>query len=171
MLATYGEVVQSVNRGFVVDMIFLDFSRAIDVVNHSIMLTKLRILGIGGEILSWICEFLSGRTMSTKVAGKMSSLKQITSNAPEGSVLGPVLFFIYVNFIANSVQFQWNSFADGFKLYLSFPQNTCIPILQGMILLQSDLDRVGSVAKSWNLRFNISKCVALRFGSYLQYWQ
>ena len=70
---TYGEVVELVDEDFV--MIFLDFSRAFDVVNHSIMLTKLQMLGIGGKLLSWIREFLSGRTMSVKVAGKKSSLK------------------------------------------------------------------------------------------------
>ena len=75
-------------------------------MNHSIMLTKLRILSIGGKLLSWIREFLPGRTMSVKVAGKMSSLKEVTSGVPQGSVLGPVLFLIYVNCIANSLQYH-----------------------------------------------------------------
>ena len=58
------------------------------------MLNKLRMLGIGGKLLAWIREFLSGRTMSVKVAGKMSSLKQVTNSVPQGPVLVPVFLFL-----------------------------------------------------------------------------
>ena len=68
--------------------------------------------------------------MSVTVAGKMTSLKKVTSGVPQGSVLGLVLFLIYVN---------WKAFSDDFKLYLSFPRGTCVPILQRMMQLQSDL--------------------------------
>ena len=64
LLVIYGEVVELVDKGFAVDMIFLDFAKALDVVNHSIILVKLQMLGIGGRLLLWICEFLSGRSMS-----------------------------------------------------------------------------------------------------------
>ena len=103
--------------------------------------------------------------MSVKVAGKISSLKQVISGIPQGSGLGLVLFLIFVNSIANSTQCQWNAFANDFELYLSFPRSTCILILQGIVLLQSDLDRVCSLARSWNLRLNISKCVVMIFGT------
>ena len=83
-----------------------------------------------------------------KFAGKMSSLKQAISGVPQGSVLDPVLFLMYVTTITNSVQCQWKAFADDFKVYLSFRRNTCVPILQGMMLLQRDLDRDCSVARS-----------------------
>ena len=76
---------------------------------------------------------------------------------------GPVLFLIYVICMANFVQCKWKAYADYFTLYLSFPRSTCISILQGIILLQSDFDRVCSVARSWNLGLNISKCVVMRF--------
>ena len=70
------EVVELIDRGFVV-MIFLDFSKAFDVVNHSIMLTKLQMLDIGGKLLSLIHKILSGQTKSVKVIGKMNSLGNI----------------------------------------------------------------------------------------------
>ena len=77
--------------------------------------------------------------MSVKVAGRMSSLKEGTIGVPQGSMLGPVLFLIYVNCIANTVDCCLKAFADDFKLYLSFPRGTCVPnpILHGMMLLQS----------------------------------
>ena len=101
---TYREVAELVDSSFVVDVIFLDFSKAFDVANHFIMLTNLQMLGIGGKLLSQICEFLSGQTISVKVAGEMSSLKQVTSRRgiPQGLVLCYSLFLTFINFIANS---------------------------------------------------------------------
>ena len=97
LLVTYGELFELIDMGYLV-MIFLDFLKTFGVVNHSIMLTKLQMLDIGGKLLSWICEFLSSWTMSVKVAGKMSSLKQVTSCVSQGLVLGSVLFFrLYVD--------------------------------------------------------------------------
>ena len=91
------------------------------------MVTKLRMLGIGGKLLSWMCEFLSGGTISAKVAGKVTSLKQaLVTGVPPGSVLDPFLCLIYVNSIENSVQCQWKAFVDYFKLYLSFTRSTCV---------------------------------------------
>ena len=93
-------------------------------------------------------------------------LKDVTSGVPQGSVLDPVLFLVYFNYIANSVECCCKAFADDFKLYLSFPQKTCVPILQEMMQLQKELDKVCSVARSWDLRLNINKCVVMRFGAY-----
>ena len=135
------------------------------MLNHSIILVKLHILGIDGKLLSWIREFLSGRTMSVKVACEMSSLKEVTSGVPQSLVLGPILFLIYVNCITNSVDCCWKAFADYFKLYLSVPRSFSVPVLQGMMQLQNDLDRVCSLARSWNLRLNIDKCVVMKFGA------
>ena len=87
--------------------------------------------------------------MCVKVAGKMSPLKDVTSGGPQGSVLGPVLFLIYVNYIANSIECCCRAFADDFKLYLSFPRKTCVPILQGMIRFLLHVYRSVSLAHMW----------------------
>ena len=139
----HSEVVTLVDKGFVVDMIFLDFSKVFDAVNPSIILTKLQLLGIGGKFISWIREFLHGQTMCVKVAGKLSNLRNVTSG-----VFHSVLFMIYINYTANSVDCCYKVFAHNFKMYLSFPQNTGVPILQRMMQLQRDLDTVCSVARS-----------------------
>ena len=134
-------------------------------MNHSIILVKLQILGIDGRLISWIREFLSGRSMSVRVARNMCSHKEFICDVPQGTVLVPVLSLIYVNCIANTADCCWKAFADDFKLYLSFRQSTCVPVLQGVMQLQSDLDRICSVARSWNLRLNVDKCMVMRFGA------
>ena len=91
-LVTYGKVVELTDRGFVVDIIFLNFFKAFDVVYRSIMLAKLRMWSIGGKPLSWIRDFLSGRTISVKVADKMSSLK-VTSGVSSWASVGSHVVF------------------------------------------------------------------------------
>ena len=142
MLLNYAEVANRVDSGSIVDEIFLDFSKAFDV-NHSIILIKLQMLGIGGKLLLWIRDFLVGCTMCVRVAGETSDPKAVPSGVPQGSVLGPVLFLIYVNCIASSLGCCWKAFADDFKLYFSFPRDSCISVFQGMMIqLQQDLDMV-----------------------------
>ena len=74
-----------VDSGSIVDIIFLDFSKAFDVVNHSVILTKLQMLGIGGKIPLWVGDFLVGHTADVRVGGKASVPKPFTSNVPQGS--------------------------------------------------------------------------------------
>ena len=95
----------------------------------------------------------------------MSDPIAVTSGVPQGSVLGPILFLIYVNCITVSLECHWKAFADDFKLYLSFPRDSCISVFQGMVQLQRGLDMVCSVAKFWNLCLSVSKCVAMRFSA------
>ena len=132
----------------------------------TIILEKLQKLGSGGNLLVWICEFLIGWAMCVKIAGSMSSVKGISGGVPQGTVLGVVLYLIYVNHIASSVDCCRRAFANDFKLYLSFPRSSFIPMLQGMMSLQSDLSKGREIAKSWNLRLNIGKCVVMRFGAH-----
>ena len=99
-----------------VDVVFLDFSKAFDVVSHSIVLSKLQMLGIGGKLLVWIREFLIGQYMWVRVAGEFSSCREAVSGVPQGSVLGSILFLIYVISIISSVNCNWKALADDFKL-------------------------------------------------------
>ena len=102
-------------------MIFLDSSMAFDVVSHFTILEKSQKLGSGGNLVIWIHEFLICQTMCVKVAGNKSSVRDVSSGVPQGSLLGSVLYLVYDNHIASSVCCCWKAFADDFKLYLSFP--------------------------------------------------
>jgi hypothetical protein len=160
MLLVYSEVVKSVDAGLVVDVALLDFSKAFDVVSHPILLLKLQSLGVSEVLLRWVGGFLDSRIMCVGVDRVNSEPRDVKSGVPQGSVLGPILFLIYVNFLTDSLVSEFGAFADDFKIYLSFHHHD---VVGGMSSLQEDLDRVYRTASSWNLSLNPNKCVVLRF--------
>ena len=157
LLLFYDKVNKWVDSGHVVDVVYLDFAKAFDVVCHRVLLEKLRVLGFDRDILRWIEAFLVGRTMVVSVDGSVSTSRNVTSGVPQGSVLGPLLFLIYANYIAAGVTSFWVAFTDDFKL--------CVSHMEGSaLMLQRDLDSVCESAASWNMKLNAEKCVAIRFG-------
>ena len=90
------------------DIIFLDFSKAFDKISHKFLLSKLHHYGIRNHTLSWMGAFLSNRTQTTVVNGVHSSYVEVASGVPQGSVLGPMLFLLYINVINNAIKSQSN---------------------------------------------------------------
>ena len=181
LLLVYNDVSRAIDEGQISDVVLFDFSKAFDVVPHDILLEKLRCLGFGGDhhesatvhpdeasgasLLSWIQSFLLGRSMQVSVNGANSSLHQVQSGVPQGSVLGPILFIIFINSIASCLSSSYKIFADDLKIYASFsrnqhnPPHPCAAFPQ----IQSDIDLLYATAKSWGLQMNRKKCVVLRF--------
>jgi hypothetical protein len=83
LLLTYGYVVNWVDRGSIVDVVFLDFLKAFDVVSHSVLLSKLRLLGFCDQLLAWICSFLVGRQMRVSVSGALNDFRELLSGVPQ----------------------------------------------------------------------------------------
>jgi hypothetical protein len=79
------------------EAIVIDFSKAFDLVPHDRLLTKIATSGVDSRVIVWIREFLLGRTQRIRVGGQLSEEVRVTSGVPQGSVLGPLLFFAYVN--------------------------------------------------------------------------
>jgi hypothetical protein len=169
LLLAYSDVSDWVDDGFVVDVVLLDFSKAFDVVSHDVLIHKLREVGVGPVLLGWIRSFLAGRSLRVAVGGCCSESREVVSGVPQGSVLGPVLFLIYINHITNGVLCSFKAFADDYKLYLRY-KRVKESAVAGVSSLQSDLDTVGAVALSWNLRLNSEKCVVLRFARGFAEW-
>ena len=138
------------------DVILLDFSKAFDSVPLERLLTKLDFYGIRGKMHSWIKAFLPSRTQSVSVNGVLSSSRPVVSGVPQGSVLGPVLFLLFINDISGSVQSNLRLFADDCVLYREVATH------QDCLALQQDLIHCLPLwSKTWQLTFNVTKCYHL----------
>ena len=163
LLLVYEEIYKAVDSGKTVDLILFDYSKAFDKVCHQILLEKLMSIGIDGKLLKWIASFLEGREMQVAVKGQLSSSRPVESGVPQGSVLGPLLFLIYVNHIGSKLTSNYKIFADDLKLY------ACVnPSLSGACpgtaqSIQADINTLHGTSESWGLTLNREKCAVLRF--------
>ena len=98
------------------DCIYLDFAKAFDIVSHQRLLTKLYNIGIRGNLMNWIKDFLKGREQRVVVNNEFSDWASVVSGIPQGSVLGPSLFTIFINDIPNDITSKVKFFADATKL-------------------------------------------------------
>ena len=147
-----------IEDGVCFDAIYTDFSKAFDSVPHARLFVKMEALGIRGDILKWVKSFLSGRTQCVNVDGAFSSWKKVISGIPQGSVIGPILFVIFINDMPEQVIHNFcKLFADDCKLF--GPVNA-----SGENLVQSDLAKLEQWSKIWQLPFNAKKCKVMHFG-------
>ena len=155
LIITYNDITTYLDNGSTVDLIFFDYSKAFDKVSHSILLDKLTSIGLHFNLVRWVQIFLTCRTMRIRVNGKLSESRPVTSGVPQGSVLGPVLFLIYVNHVVSQLNCKFMIFADDTKLYLAHSDN--LPASQSY--LQADIDTLVRTGSSWGLVMNTAKCV------------
>ena len=163
LLLVYNDISKWVDDGNVVDLILFDFSKAFDVVSHSILLAKLHGLGVNRDLILWIEHFLTNRYMAVTVKGKLSANRSVESGVPQGSVLGPILFLIFVNCIASRVSCSYKIFADDLKIYMKVRHDSEFNLTLDTNTCQQDINILHEVATSWNLKLNENKCAVLRF--------
>ena len=149
------------NDGLSAIIIYLDIRKAFDQVPHVLLLNKLRRAGISGSLLCWLQSYLSGRTQMTCVSGHYSSPLPITSGVVQGSVLGPILFLLYINdilgCIKDGVAFL---FADDIKIVYCFPPIDTHTVLANV---QLELDRLSIWSANAKLHFATNKCHVLPY--------
>jgi hypothetical protein len=147
-----------VDNGFPVDVIYLDFAKAFDKVPHQRLLAKLEAHGVRGVVLQWIRSWLRGRKQRVVVNGAMSEWSDVISGVPQGSVLGPILFIVFVNDLDLGITGNLLKFADDTKLYLSLKND------EATALLQEDLRVLCQWSHDWQMLFNAAKCSVLHVG-------
>jgi len=153
-------VTSAVDEGVPYDVIFLDFAKAFDKVPRERLLKKLSAHGIRGATLRWIRNWLTGRTQRVVLNGKSSSWEEVLSGVPQGSVLGPILFLIFINDLSGVARMidAVRKFADDTKL------GQRAGTVRDRECMQEALDNLCLWADRWGMQFNVSKCKVMHFG-------
>ena len=154
LLECFDKVEEILANGDDVDLLYLDFQKAFDTVPHQRLLYKLKSYGISGNVLKVISDFLTGRTFQVRVGDSFSSIFEVISGVPQGSVLGPLLFLIYINDIPDGIKNFLLLFADDVKLIMNANTGS---------INQQDLDKLCKWQEKWLLIFNTidHKCKVL----------
>jgi hypothetical protein len=158
LLTFIDKVCCDVDCGLQVDVVYLDFKKAFDKVPHRRLLAKLEAHGIEGLTLRWIENWLSSREQRVVVNGYFSTWTSVESGVPQGSVLGPLLFLIYINDIDSGIINALLKFADDCKLF------GCVTTAHELESMKADLATLAKWSKEWLMPFNISKCKVMHFG-------
>ena len=127
------------------DLILLDFSKTFDKVNHLKLLNKLSCFGVKENTLNYIQSFLIDRTQTVVLDVESSEEAKVTSGVPQGSVLGPLLFLLYINDLPENIQSQVRLFADDTAVYLT------VTNMQDSQVLQSDLESLQHWERTWDI--------------------
>ena len=150
------DLASTLDKGVQTDMVVLDFSKAFDRVPHRRLLRKLHHYGIRGNTHQWITSFLLGRIHRVTVEGCSSDSVPVVSGVPQGSVLGPLLFLLFINDLPDKIISKTRLFADDCIVYRPiYDKNDCA-------VLQQDLDALAEWESKWGMEFHPQKCSVLR---------
>lgn len=157
MLRFMDILTNAVEGGNEVDVVYTDLEKAFDKISHDKLIFKLERYGVHHTVVKWIGSYLKERNFKVRVGGELSDALPVTSGVPQGSVLGPVLFLIYINDIYTVCENLF-LFADDTKIY------RVIGEVEDCSKLQVDVNNVVQWFNRWQMKVNIKKCCALHVG-------
>ena len=149
---------ESMDNRKAVDVVYLDFKKAFDKVPHKRLITKLRMYGMDNRVVDWIEDFLRDRRQRVIVNGEKSGWRDVSSGIPQGSVLGPSLFIVYINDLPETLHSESKIFADDTKVHTEVEEG-------GAERLQEDIDRLQEWSGAWQIQFNVDKCAVVHLGA------
>ncbi len=141
------------------DTMFLDFQKAFNSVPHERLLSKLAAYGITGKTADWFRDLLTNRHQRVIVENGKSEWANVISGIPQGSVLGPTLFVIFINALSDVVTNTIQIFADDIKIYRK------VNDIRDEMLFQEDLNKLHQWSVKWPLKFYATKCKVMHLGS------
>jgi hypothetical protein len=152
----YNYFCKALDEGKEIRAVFFDISKAFDRVWHKGLLAKLESAGICGNLLAWFSSYLTNRRQRVLLPGVASSWKYIKAGVPQGSILGPLLFLVFINDIVSEIRCNIRLFADDTSLYITVdhPDNTAQ-------ILNSDIVKIMNWADTWLVTFNPTKTESL----------
>lgn len=156
LLTFVQDLYRNLRNGHQTDVVLLDFAKAFDKVSHNKLIQKLRRYGINNSINTWIESFLTQRQQRVVCDGEISSWELVTSGVPQGSVIGPILFLVYINDLPEGLQSQVRLFADDTIIYMTVASDIDAETLQ------RDLQLLEEWEDKWQMSFHPEKCNVLR---------
>ena len=151
----------NIDNGLLNGVVFIDLTKAFDTIDHEIILRKMSYLGVDQAAIKWFSSYLSGRTQRCSVNGKLSTARTLSCGVPQGSILGPLLFLIYINDLPNSLQNAVpRMFADDTNLTLSVKTLTELKLA-----LAPELNNLSCWLKANKLSLNVAKTELMIIGS------
>ena len=159
LLRCFDEIFDNADLGSPTDVVYLDLRKAFDSVPHDELLLKLWRLGITGDLWKWFKAYLAHRQHFVSLLNESSPMLPVLSGVPQGSVLGPLLFLIYINDIPDSIEFaSIYLFADDAKLLKAIASS------MDELQVDNDLQAFNTWGNDWLVRLNALKCMSVRFG-------
>lgn len=152
LLSISSDFYRAIDQGKEIRVVFFDISKAFDKVWHKGLLHKLSNLGIRGNLLKWFHSYLHNRKQCVVINGTKSYLKNVQAGVPQGSILGPLLFLIYINDLVVNIDCNIKLFADDTSIYITVENP-----FSSAALLNSDLEKINDWSKKWLVSFNPSK--------------
>ena len=147
------------------DVVFLDFAKAFDTVPHKRLIAKLRAYGLNECLVKWIESFLHKRQQRVVMGEGVSFWAWVLSGVPQGSVLGPLLFIIYINDLCEDLHYTGKLYADDTKVI------SAINTLYDSQLLQADLNKINEWSMKWLVQLNREKCIVMHLGYHNQKYE
>lgn len=162
LLNVQDDILTAVDKGMTTALVLLDYSKAFDTIDHSLLCAKLHYYGFSDSAVSFIRNYLTERFQAVKLKSSISGEVMLSKGVPQGSVLGPLLFIIFTSDMGDNLKYcKHHQYADDTQLYISFNKDTAY---EKQCNLNADLDNIYTYSICNGLKINPTKSAVIFFG-------